>query len=302
MNKKSRSLTRFAWLSIAAALLTIALKTFAYFLTDSVGLLSDAMESLINLASAVMALSMLMIAARPADDDHAFGHSKAEYFSSGVEGILIFVAAIYIGIASIERLLEPRPIEQISLGLVISGLASMINLATAIVLARAGKRYHSITLQADSKHLMTDVWTSAGVIVGIGLVSLTGWLWLDPVVAMLVALNILFAAFTIIRQSIAGLMDKALPIEEIRIIQNAFVPYERNGIQFHALQTRRAASRNFVSFHVLVPGEWSVQKGHELLEEIESVLRNVLPNVYVSTHLEPLEDPLSYKDISLDRN
>lgn len=302
MNQKSRSLTRFAWLSIAAALLTIALKTFAYFLTDSVGLLSDAMESLINLASAVMALSMLMIAARPADDDHAFGHSKAEYFSSGVEGILIFVAAVFIGIASLERFFNPRPIEQVNLGLLISGLASMINLVTAIVLARAGKRYHSITLQADSKHLMTDVWTSAGVIVGIGLVSITGWLWLDPLVAMLVALNILFAGFSIIRQSIAGLMDKALPIEDIRTIQKAFAPYELNGIQFHALQTRRAASRNFVSFHVLVPGQWSVQQGHELLEEIESELRNVLPNVYVSTHLEPLEDPLSYKDITLDRN
>lgn len=302
MKQKSRSLTRFAWLSIAAALLTIALKTFAYFLTDSVGLLSDAMESLINLASAVMALSMLMIASRPADDDHAFGHSKAEYFSSGVEGILIFVAAVFIGIASLERFFNPRPIDQISLGLVISGIASMVNLATAIVLSRAGKRYHSITLQADSKHLMTDVWTSAGVIVGIGLVSMTGWLWLDPLVAMLVALNILFAGFSIIRQSIAGLMDKALPIEDIRTIQKAFVPYELNGIQFHALQTRRAASRNFVSFHVLVPGQWSVQQGHELLEEIEAELRNVLPNVYVSTHLEPLEDPLSYKDITLDRN
>jgi cation diffusion facilitator family transporter len=301
VRSKSLSITRFAWLSIAAAILTIALKTAAYFLTHSVGLLSDAMESLINLAGAIMALAMLIIAARPADEDHTYGHSKAEYFSSGVEGLLIFIAAIFIGIASVERFFNPQPIEQIGLGLLVSVVASLINLSVALILIKAGKRYKSITLEADAKHLMTDVWTSAGVLIGVGAVAFTGWQQLDAVVAFLVACNIVWAGYSIVKKSVSGLMDKALPNEELDIIQHILEPYKQDGIQFHALLTRQAAARQFVSFHVLVPGTWTVHRGHQLLEQIEADLRTAIPNIVVTTHLEPIEDPTSYNDISIDR-
>jgi cation diffusion facilitator family transporter len=293
--------TRFAWLSISAAILTITLKIVAYLLTHSVGLLSDAMESFINLAGAIMALAMLIIAARPADADHAYGHSKAEYFSSGVEGLLIFIAAIFIGVASVERFFNPRPIDQIGLGLMVSVFASLINLFVALVLFKAGKRYNSITLEADAKHLMTDVWTSAGVLVGVGAVALTGWQRLDAIVAFLVACNIVWSGFSIVKQSVSGLMDKVLPIEEQNKIQEILEPYKKEGIEFHALLTRQAAARRFVSFHVLVPGSWSVHRGHQLLEKIEADIRKEFPNIVVSTHLEPLEDPTSYEDIGIDR-
>lgn len=300
--KKTSSLTRFAWLSIAAAILTIALKTAAYLLTNSVGLLSDALESTINLAGAVMALAMLIIAARPADEDHNYGHGKAEYFSSGIEGILILIAAIFIGIASVERFFNPKPIEQVGIGLMVSVGASLINLFVSLVLFRAARKYHSITLQADAKHLMTDVWTSAGVLIGVGLVALTGWSQLDAIVAFLVACNIVWTGITIIRESIAGLMDKALSFDEQDKIQQVLEPYKLQGIQFHALLTRQAGARKFVSFHLLVPGTWSVQQGHQLSEQIEADIRTLLPKVSVSTHLEPIEDPVSYSDIHLERD
>lgn len=295
------SVIRFAWLSIAAAILTITLKLVAYLLTDSVGLLSDAMESLINLAGAVMAMAMLTIALRPADEGHAYGHTKAEYFSSGFEGLLIFVAAIFIGIAAVERFINPKPIDKVGIGLLVSVFASLINLYVAIVLSRAGKRYNSITLEADAKHLMTDVWTSAGVLAGIGAVALTGWMRLDPIVAFLMACNIVWSGISIVKKSVSGLMDKALSTEEQDQIQEILEPYRKEGIEFHSILTRQAGARQFVSFHVLVPGSWSVYLGHELLEEIEAKLRKALPNIVVSTHLEPLEDPSSYEDISIDR-
>lgn len=299
---KTYSLTRFAWLSITAAILTIALKTMAYLLTNSVGLLSDAMESTINLAGAVMALAMLIIAARPADEDHNYGHGKAEYFSSGIEGILILIAAVFIGVASVERFFNPKAIEQVSIGLMVSVGASLINLFVSVVLFKAAKKYHSITLKADAKHLMTDVWTSAGVLIGVGAVALTGWNRLDAIVAFLVACNIIWTGITIMRESIAGLMDKALSAEEQDKIHQALTPYQQDGIQFHALLTRQAGARKFVSFHVLVPGNWTVQQGHQLLEQIEADIRALLPMVSVSTHLEPIEDPISYNDIHLERD
>lgn len=299
--QKTFSLTRFAWLSIAAALLTIALKTMAYLFTNSVGLLSDALESTINLAGAVMALAMLIIAARPPDEDHNYGHGKAEYFSSGIEGILILIAALFIGIASVERFIHPRPIEQLGIGMAVSVGASLVNLFVSLVLFKAARKYHSITLEADAKHLMTDVWTSAGVLVGVGLVALTGWTRLDAIVAFLVACNIVWTGVSIMRQSIAGLMDQALSADEQEQIQEVLEPYRLDGIQFHALQTRQAGARKFVSFHVLVPGTWSVQQGHQLLEQIEDDIRARIPMVSISTHLEPIEDPISYNDIYLER-
>jgi cation diffusion facilitator family transporter len=294
-------ITRFAWLSIAAAILTISLKLVAYLMTHSVGLLSDAMESFINLAGALMALWMLTISIRPADEDHSYGHSKAEYFSSGVEGILIFIAAIFIGFASVERFINPKPISQVGIGLMVSVFASLINLVVAIVLAKAGRKYKSITLEADSKHLMTDVWTSGGVLAGVAAVYLTGWERLDSIVAFLVACNIVWAGVSIVRKSVGGLMDKALPKEEKDKIFEIMESFKKEGLEFHAFHTRQGGSRQFVSFHVLVPGEWSVLKGHQLLEDIEAKLRNNFPGIVLSTHLEALEDPSSYYDMSIDR-
>ena len=294
------SLTHFAWLSIAAAILTIALKTVAYLLTDSVGLLSDAMESLVNLLGALMALAMLTIASRPADEDHAFGHSKAEYFSSGFEGTLILVAAVGISVAAIQRLLAPKPLEQLGVGLAVSVVASLLNLFVALVLLKASKSYNSITLKANAHHLLTDVWTSAGVIVSIGAVALTGWDRLDPVVAIIVAGNIVWSGVRIVRESVSGLMDTALPVETQSSIQSVLETFRQTGVQYHALRTRQAGVRQFVSVHVIVPGAWTVQRGHQLLERIEAELRRILPRVIVFTHLESLDDPASWHDIGSD--
>jgi len=292
-NPPRSSLTRFAWLSIAAAILTIALKAIAYLLTGSVGLLSDAMESFVNLVGAIMALAMLTIAARPADADHAYGHSKAEYFSSGVEGTLILLAAVSIVAAAIPRLIDPKPLEQVGLGLGVSVAASLVNLLVARVLLRAGKKHHSITLEANARHLMTDVWTSGGVLAGVGAVALTGWVRLDPVVACLVAANIVWSGVGIVRKSVSGLMDTALPIEDQNKIQKILEPYVQSGIQYHALRTRQSGARQFVSFHVLVPSLWTVERGHQLLEDIETDIRRILPGATVFTHLESLNDPAS---------
>ena len=278
MNRSS--LTRFAWLSIAAAILTIRLKAIAYQLTGSVGLLSDAMESFVNLAGALMALAMLTIAARPADEDHLYGHSKAEYFSSGVEGTLILVAAVSIGIAAVQRLMTPKPLEQIGFGIGVSIVASLVNLAVALVLRRAGKQYNSITLEANAQHLMTDVWTSAGVLVGVGAVALTGWERLDPIVALVVAGNIVWSGFQIVRNSVLGLMDTALPIEEQITLQKVLEQHQQTGVQYHALRTRQSGARRFISLHVLVPGIWTVQRGHQLLERIEAGHTACLTNRY----------------------
>lgn len=294
-------LIRYAWLSIAAALATIALKSVAYLLTGSVGLLSDAVESLVNLAAASMALSMLIIAARPADEEHQYGHSKAEYFASIVEGILILFAAVAIGYAAARRIFDPRPIEQPGIGLIVSGIASAINLVVARILLRVGRTHNSITLEADANHLMTDVWTSAGVIAGVGIVALTGWKILDPLVAIGVAINIVRMGVQLMRRSVAGLMDAALPLEDRAKVERVLDKYREQGIEFHALLTRQAAGRRFVSVHVLVPGQWTTHKGHHLLEDIEAEIRGALPGASVITHLEPVEDPLSFQDIEIDR-
>ena len=295
------TLTRYAWLSIAAALVTIGLKTAAYLITGSVGLLSDALESLVNLVAAIMALAMLTVAARPPDEEHAYGHEKAEYFSSGFEGALILVAAGTIILSAIPRLINPQPIEQLGLGLVVSVGASAINFVVARVLLRAGKRYNSITLEADSAHLMTDVWTSVGVVAAVGLVGITGWLRLDPLIALAVAANIIWSGVHLMRRSALGLLDTALPGDKRNAILAIQKHYAAEGIQFHALRTREAASRAFVSMHVLVPGEWTVQQGHALLERVEADVRQAIPSATVFTHLEPLEDPISWDDTELSR-
>ncbi len=295
------SLTRFAWLSIGAAVLTIALKSTAYLLTGSVGLLSDALESGINLAAAVIALVALTIAARPADDEHNFGHDKAEYFSSGVEGILIVFAAVGIAYTSIQRLMNPQPLEQVGIGLAVSIIASLINFGVARVLLTASKQHNSITLEADSNHLMTDVWTSVGVVIAVGAVAVTGWLWLDPIIGLLVALNITWSGAKIMRRSVMGLMDSGLPPSDLQRLRSILDSYKTNGIEWHALRTRQSASRYFVSVHILVPGEWTVKAGHDLLEKLDRDIRYALPQITLATHLEPLNDPSALEDVNLDR-
>jgi cation diffusion facilitator family transporter len=297
----SVNLTRFAWLSIGAAVLTIVLKTTAYWLTGSVGLLSDALESLVNLVAAIMALAMLTIAARPADEMHAFGYGKAEYFSSGLEGALILLAAASIAWTSVPRLFAPQPLANVGIGLGISVVASVINFAVARVLMNAGKEYRSITLEADAHHLMTDVWTSAGVVLGVGAVALTGWVRLDPIIALIVAANILRIGWQLLGRSVRGLMDVTLPAAERGAIKQVLHQYESQGIQYHALRTRQAGTRSFISLHVLVPGEWTVQHGHDLLEHLERDIRAAVPGAQLFTHLEPQGDPAAWEDIELDR-
>jgi cation diffusion facilitator family transporter len=297
---KRPSLTKYAWLSIGAAIATIILKTAAYRLTGSVGLLSDAVESLVNLAGAMMALWMLTIAARPPDDTHSFGHNKAEYFSSAVEGGLILAAAAAIAYAAIQRLIDPQPLEQVGIGLLVSVIASTINFIVSRILMKAGKANNSITLEADAQHLMTDVWTSVGVIGAVALVAATGWLRLDPIIALIVAANIVWTGFNLIRRSIAGLMDVVLPGHELEAIEQVMADYRKKGVEFHALRTRQSANRRFLAVHMLVPGDWSVHDAHHLAEDFEHDVVKVLGEANIVTHLEPIEDEISMNDIPID--
>lgn len=290
------NLTKFAWLSIAAALLTIGLKAGAWLLTGSVGLLSDAAESVVNLVAAVVALLMLRIAARPPDEDHNFGHTKAEFFSAAVEGGMIFVAALAIIISAVDRFIHPQPLENVGIGLLISVVASLINGAVALVLLRAGRERRSLTLKADGKHLMTDVWTSAGVLVGVLLVKLTGWDRLDSIVAFAVGVNIVIAGFKLVAESTHGLMDPTLPAEENAAIVAVLLKHTNDDVMFHGLRTRSAGRHGFATFDALVPGSWSVQKAHDLVEVIEADIRAEVEAVELRIHIEPREDPRAYGD------
>ncbi len=295
------SLTRFAWLSIAAAVATIALKGYAAWTTGSVGLFSDALESIVNLVAAILTLAMLTVAARPPDEEHVYGHGKAEYFSSGAEGALILIAAGSIAFAASERLLHPRPLERLDVGLVATAAASLVNFAVARVLLREGRRSRSIALEADARHLLSDVWTSAGVIAGVSAAAVTGWRPLDSRVALAVAALIVRSGLGLVRRSIEGLMDTALPSAERANIAEILARREPDGVRFHALRTRQSGARRFVSVHVLVPGEMSVQEGHDLVEEIEDELRAAFSDLAVFTHLEPLGDDRSMRDVDIDR-
>ncbi len=296
------ALERYAWISVGAALATIALKTLAWWLTGSVGLLSDALESVVNLAAALLALSMLRLAASPPDADHPYGFSKAEYFSAGIEGALIVLAAAGIVWTAIPRLIAPRELDMPLAGLTLTVVASGINLAVAMALLRAGREHHSITLEADGRHLLTDVWTSAGVIAGVALVFATGWLRLDPLVAIGVAVHILWTGFGLVRRSVRGLLDPAISATDQGEVNKLIAEYSRRyGVSFHALRTRQAGARRFVSFHLLVPDAWTVAQAHQLSEEIEARMRAMVPNAAIFTHIEPISDPASYDDQELDR-
>lgn len=297
----ARWLPRYAWISAWAAVVTIALKATAWVLTGSVGLLSDALESFVNLATALLAIAMLNLAARPEDEDHPYGHSKAEYFSSGVEGALVFLTGLGIGTAAVRRFLEPHALEHLGVGVTLSALSTAINLGVALLMLRAGRRHRSVTLEANGHHLLADVWTSVAVVAGLGAVALTGWHVVDPVVALLVAGHVSWTGLSILERTVTGLMDSALSEADQAALKRALEAHVVPPVQVHALRSRVAGARRFVSLHVLVPGDWTVQRGHELLERIEADIRRALPNTSVLTHLESLEDPASWEDIPLDR-
>ena len=292
----SSQLTRYAWLSIAAAIITIGLKTVAYLITGSVGILSDALESGVNLIAAIIALAALRVAARPADDEHHFGHGKVEYLSAGAEGVMIFAAAALIIVEAISRLLHPEELEKIGIGLVITLVATAINLGVGLLLIRVGRHQRSLILEADGKHLLTDVWTAVGVVVGVALVAITGWLRLDPIVAILVALNILYTGGRLIQRAGRGLLDAALPADQQAQVHDALKPFVSDEVHFHAITCRESGRDRFVSMHVLVPGSWTVQQAHDLIEDVEQAVGTALPHALVDTHVEPREDPRSYQD------
>lgn len=295
------SLQKFAWLSIVAAIFTILLKLAAYAITGSVGLLSDALEGGVNLVAAAVALATLKVVERPPDDEHAYGHDKAEYFSSGIEAGLIMIASLSIAYTSVSRLFNPHPLEQPGLGLALALLASVINLVVGQIQIRAGKKYHSITLEADGHHLMTDVWTSVGVVVGVSAAVFTGLNWLDPVVALLVGLKIGWDGFRILRRSAMGLMDSAIEPSEQQHVEQILQKYGSQGVMWHALRTRQAGARRFISVHLLVPAAWTVQQAHDLSEHFEADIRQSIERSTVFTHIEPLDDPVSMSDAVLDR-
>ena len=299
---ETRTLPRFAWLSLFAAITTLVFKALAWVLTGSVGMLSDALETVVNLAGAGLAILMLTVAARPADEEHPYGHGKAEYFSSGVEGALILFGGLGIAVTALQRLLVPRPLEQVNLGLTLAGVAAAINLGVAIVLRRAGRRHGSPTLEASAHHLFADVGTTLGVVAAVLGVGLTGRLWIDPLVGLLISGSILRTGFRIVRRAITGLMDSALPAGELAALQQAIAPHVVPPVQVHALRSRQSGTRRFISMHVLVPGDWTVHRGHQLLERIEEDIRRALPNASVLTHLESLDDPASWEDVALDRS
>ncbi len=294
-------LTRYAWLSVAAAVFTFLFKMGAWHLTGSVSMLSDALESLANLAAAFFALASLAVAARPADEDHAYGHSKAEYFASAVEGGLILVAAAGIGWAAMERLFHPVPLNDIGAGMAVSILASTVNFIVARILWRVARARRSPALEADSKHLMTDVWTSAVTLIAVGFAWFTGWQWVDPVFGLLLAIHIVVTGIRLVHQSALGLMDTAIPSDDLAKIKAILAEVESEGLQYHALRTRRAGARCFMSLHLLVPGQWSVARGHDRAEALEGELRAAVAQLHVLTHLEPIEDPVSMADAELDR-
>ena len=294
------SLKKFAWLSVATAIVTIALKVVAWWVTGSVGLLADAAESVVNLVAAVVALVAITVAERPADDDHQYGHSKAEYFSAVVEGAMIFVAASFILYTGVERLINPVPLGSLGVGLGISVVAAVINGVVGTLLVRAGARHRSPTLKADGRHLLTDVVTSAGVVIGVALVWITGWEVLDPIVAVAVGLNILFIGYRLVHESGMGLMDATLPEEDNRAIEAVLDRHRQPGrVDFHELRTRESGKWRFVEFHALVPGDWSVDRGHDLVEKVEQEIHAALPHSHITTHLEPIEDERAYNDVHL---
>lgn len=281
----------YAKYSIVASLATLVLKLGAWWLTGSVGLMSDAAEGLVNLTAGILALSALTIAMRPADDDHSYGHGKAEYFSSGAEGVLIILAAIGIVWAAVARFMTPAPLAHLGWGILIALVASAINYVTATSMLRAARRFDSITLEADAKHLLTDVWTSTGLVVGLSILVFVpeSWHILDPIIAMIMALNIIKTGVELLRRSASGLMDLALPKEEVQTVLAAIRKHGGEKAEFHGLRTRKAGSRRFIDFHLLLPGKLTVKESHDITEAIEEAIHETFPKMQITIHVEPLE-------------
>ena len=292
-----KDLSKFGVLSLVAGIVVLGMKLAAWKVTGSVGLLSDALESLVNIAAAAVAIVALRAASRPPDEGHQFGHGKAEDFSALVEGAMIVVAATMIIITAVQRFFDPQPLEEVGLGLAISVLASLINAIVALILFRVGREHGSAALIADGHHLLTDLWTTGGVLIAVVLVAVTGWIRLDPIIALAVAINIIVVGVNLLRGSTSGLMDAALPDDEVESIRAVLRSYQADTVVIHGLQTRRAGRQRFVSMHVLVPGDWSVAAGHDLCEAIETEVESVLPGSNCITHLEPLEDPRAWEDL-----
>lgn len=302
MQMKKVPLQRFLYLSIGAAIVTILLKSYAYYITGSVGFMSDALESFVNLFAAIFAVVMLNVSQKPADTKHMYGHSKAEYFSSAAEGALIIIAAFSIIRSALPRIFYPVSIENVDLGLLLSFIASMVNLGVGATLIFNGKKRKSLILEADGRHLLTDVWTSAGVIVGIAIVRFTGWYIVDPIIALFVALNIMYTGYRLLKRSARGLMDGTIPEEDLNKITSYLDSLKSHQVEYHSLMTRTAGQRKFIFFHLLVPGNWSVKRGHDCADKIEEHIINMFDEpVTVDTHLEPVEDPSSMIDIGIDR-
>jgi len=301
MRTERISLTHYTWMSLISALLTVGLKSAAYWITGSVGLLSDALESIVNFVAALIALIALTIAAQPPDDEHAYGHTKVEYFSSGAEGALIVIASVTIIVTALRRFARPEPLHQIDYGLAVSIVAALVNLVVARVLLRAGRAHRSVVLEADAHHLLTDVYTTAGVLIGLVAVLVTGWNWLDPTIALIVAAHIMYVGLRLVRRSMLGLMDTSLPSSEVAQIEAILQSYATQGVSFHALRTRQGGVQRYMSVHIQVPGAWNVQRGHTLLEAIEAQIRKALFPILILTHLEPSEDPVSWADLPVDR-
>lgn len=292
---------RLAYLPAGVAVITVALKALAWHITGSVGFLSDALESLVNVASGLITLFFFTWAARPPDEEHAYGHTKAEHFASALVGGLILAAALGIAAAALPRFFAPQPVMEPNLGLALVGAATALNAVTGFALIRVGKHASAIALEAEGQHLLTDVWTSVGVLAGVGAATWLRWLWLDPLVALVVATHIGWVGGRLIYRSANGLLDVALPLEQLEALRRVLDGYAQQGISYHALRTRQAARRCFISVHVLVPGHWTVREGHALLERLEADLRAVVPNATVFTHLEPLDEASAWEDQSLDR-
>lgn len=282
--------------SIAVAVLTITLKTLAWWITDSVGLLSDAMESLVNLASAAFALLMVTIARRPADAEHPYGHHKAEYFSSAFEGLLIIVAALGIIWAAVQRILNPQPLDQLGWGLTLSVISSAINGALAWAMLQSGRRHRSIALEADARHLITDVWTSAGVVVGVGLVAFSGWNWLDPAVAIGVALNILREGSSLMWRSSQGLMDEALEPEVMAEIERTLAGFKHHTIRFDHISSRRSGQRRFVDLHMHMPASWTLGRAAAVRASVEQALMSAVPGLRATIQLLPSDVEAHFDD------
>ncbi|MDR2973401.1 MAG: cation diffusion facilitator family transporter [Propionibacteriaceae bacterium] len=300
MTEKSTSLTRYAWLSIGAAVVTITMKTFAWRITGSVSLLSDAAETVVNLAAAILALCMLIVAARPPDSNHHFGHDKAEYFSAAVEGVLIFIAAVIIIYTAVDRLLHPQELESIGVGALVAVAAAAVNGVVGSILIMVGKKRRSPTLLADGKHLWTDVVTSVGVVIGILLVMVTGWQPLDSIVALIVGANIIVTGVRLVRDSTAALMDVTLPDSENTAIASTLAGFTTDDVHFHGLRTRVSARHRFAVVDMLVPGTWSVRRSHDLIEDVEAAVTKAFPDLQLQVHLEPKEDPRAYGDFAVE--